>query len=57
MSQLFIDGQWRDAADRGTREIRCPADGRLVATVAEATAEDAFDAVLAARSAFDVYAK
>ena len=38
MPELFIDGTWRDAADGGTREIRCPADGSLVATVSEGTA-------------------
>ncbi|MDP3967044.1 MAG: aldehyde dehydrogenase family protein [Nocardioides sp.] len=53
MPELFIDGTWRDAADGATREIRCPADGRAVATVAEATASDAEAAVLAARRAFD----
>ena len=37
MNQLYIDGTWRPAADGGTREIRCPADGQLVATVAEGT--------------------
>jgi betaine-aldehyde dehydrogenase len=53
MTQLFIAGTWRDAADGRTREIRCPADGSLVATVAEASAADARDAVAAARTAFD----
>lgn len=53
MPTLFIDGEWRDAADSGTREIRCPADGSAVATVAEATVQDAEAAVLAARRAFD----
>jgi betaine-aldehyde dehydrogenase len=53
MPELFIDGTWRDAADGGTREIRCPADGSLVATVSEGTAEDARAAVRAARKAFD----
>ena len=53
MPELFIDGTWRDAADGGTREIRCPADGSLVATVSEGTAEDAMAAVRAARKAFD----
>ena len=37
MNQLYIDGTWRPAADGGTREIRCPANGELVATVAEGT--------------------
>ena len=53
MSDLFIAGDWRAASDARTREIRCPADGRLVATVAEGTADDALDAVRAARDAFD----
>ncbi len=53
MPDLFIDGTWRDAADGGTREIRCPADGSLVTTVSEGTADDALDAVRAARRAFD----
>jgi betaine-aldehyde dehydrogenase len=53
MDSLFIDGQWRAAGDGGTRTIRCPADGREVATVAEATSDDAEAAVAAARRAFD----
>jgi betaine-aldehyde dehydrogenase len=53
MPELFIDGTWRDAEDGGTREIRCPADGTLVGTVAEAGAADAAAAVRAARKAFD----
>jgi len=50
---LFIDGQWTAASDGGTREIRCPADGSLTATVAEATREDTERAIAAARRAFD----
>ena len=53
MSSLFIGGSWRDAADGATREIRCPADGTHVTTVAEATADDAHAAIAAARTAFD----
>jgi betaine-aldehyde dehydrogenase len=53
MPELFIDGNWHDASDKGTREIHCPADGALVATVSEATADDALQAVRAARRAFD----
>ena len=53
MPDLFIDGEWRDAADGATREIRCPADGELVATVSEGGEADARDAVRAARRAFD----
>ncbi len=53
MPELFIDGTWRDAGDGRTREIRCPADGNLVATVSEAGEDDAKAAVRAARRAFD----
>ena len=50
---LFIDGAWVPASDGGTREIRNPADGELVATVSEGTREDAEKAIASARSAFD----
>jgi betaine-aldehyde dehydrogenase len=53
MPELFIDGVWRDATDGGTREIRCPADRTVVATVSEGTAGDSLAAVRAARKAFD----
>ncbi|MEV0266184.1 aldehyde dehydrogenase family protein [Streptomyces sp. NPDC050617] len=53
MPELFIGGQWTAAAAGRTREIRCPADGTLVATVDEAGPEDAAAAVAAAREAFD----
>ncbi len=53
MAELFIGGAWRGSADGETREIRCPADGTLVATVAEAGPDDADAAVRAARHAFD----
>ncbi len=51
-STLFIGGTWTGASDGGTRDIHCPADGELVGTVAEGTADDAGRAVLAARAAF-----
>ncbi|MGW1682389.1 aldehyde dehydrogenase family protein [Saccharopolyspora sp. NPDC002376] len=50
---LFIDGEWVSAADGRTREIHCPADGELVATVAEAGAAEAKRAIAAARRTFD----
>ncbi|HET6857104.1 MAG TPA: aldehyde dehydrogenase family protein [Streptomyces sp.] len=53
MPELFIGGQWTAAVEGGTREIRCPADGTLVATVDEAGPKDAAAAVGAAREAFD----
>ena len=45
---------WRNASDNSTREIRSPHDGSLVALVSEATEKDAFDAIAAARTAFDL---
>ncbi|MFA3836683.1 aldehyde dehydrogenase family protein [Streptomyces aureus] len=53
MPDLFIGGVWTTARDEGTREIRCPADGSLVAVVDEAGAKDTADAIAAARHAFD----
>ena len=53
MDTLFIAGAWRPAHDAQTRTIHCPADGREVVTVAEASEADARDAVAAARAAFD----
>jgi betaine-aldehyde dehydrogenase len=52
-ADLYIDGKWVHAADRGTREIVNPADGSVVAVVDEATHADAVAAVAAARAAFD----
>ena len=53
MAELYIDGRWTGARGGGRREIRCPADGSVVAEVDEATAIDAEAAVAAARAAFD----
>ncbi|OAR27329.1 betaine-aldehyde dehydrogenase [Streptomyces sp. ERV7] len=53
MPELFIGGRWSAAVDAETREIRCPADGSLVAVVDEGGPKDAAAAVGAAREAFD----
>lgn len=53
MPDLFLDGEWRGALDGRTREIRCPADGSLVAVVDEAGGKDTAEAIAAARRAFD----
>jgi betaine-aldehyde dehydrogenase len=53
MPELFIGGQWTAAVDGGSREIRCPADGSLVATVDEAGPKDASAAIAAAKDAFE----
>ncbi|EPD62273.1 MULTISPECIES: aldehyde dehydrogenase family protein [Streptomyces] len=53
MAHLYVDGEWREPVAEGRRDIRCPADGTLVATVAEGTRPDAEAAIAAARRAFD----
>jgi betaine-aldehyde dehydrogenase len=51
--ELYIGGRWETAREGERREIRCPADGSLVAEVDEAGPEDTRAAITAARAAFD----
>ena len=51
--QLFIDGQWADAASGKAFETPDPATGETLARIAEGDAEDIDRAVRAARRAFD----
>src|SRR5580692_2753963 len=51
--QLFINGQWADAASGKTFETPNPATGETLARIAEGDAEDINRAVRAARVAFD----
>ena len=51
--QLFIDGQWVDAASGRTFETPDPSTGDTLANIAEGDAEDIERAVRAARRAFD----
>ena len=51
--QLFINGQWTDAASGKTFETPNPATGETLARIAEGDAEDINRAVRAARKAFD----
>ena len=51
--QLYIDGRWQDSTGSERRDVVDPSTGRVVMTVAEATAEDVDLAVQAARRAFD----
>ena len=53
MPENFIGGSWVAAQDGGRREIRCPADGSLVAEIDESTSVDTGAAIGAARAAFD----
>jgi betaine-aldehyde dehydrogenase len=51
--QLYVGGRWESARNGERREIRCPADGSLVAEIDEAGPEDTAAAIGAARDAFD----
>ncbi|MFI6739002.1 aldehyde dehydrogenase family protein [Nonomuraea sp. NPDC050451] len=53
MTELYIAGEWTKPLAGGQRRIHSPADGSLVATVAEGTAADTEAAIAAARRAFD----
>src|SRR5213592_964869 len=53
MAENFIAGSWVAAQAGGRREIRCPADGSVVAEVPESTRPDTEAAIAAARAAFD----
>ncbi len=51
--QMYIGGKWTGSISGETREIICPSDGRIIAKVAEGSAEDVRRAVKEARKAFD----
>src|SRR3954451_23402209 len=53
MPELYVGGRWVAAGAGGRREIRCPADGSLVAEIDEAGPDDTAAAISAARDAFD----
>lgn len=50
--QLYVGGEWADAASGDHFESRCPGDGSLVATVAKAGSEDVDRAVELAKECF-----
>lgn len=52
-TQLYIDGEWRDAADGQTFSTHNPANNDEIGRVAQATESDVDDAVDAARRALD----
>ena len=54
-TQLFIDNEWCKASK--TFEVHNPANGMLIAAVADATAEDAEKAIDAAAAAFTSWSK
>ena len=51
--QMYIDGQWVDAASGRTFDAMNPATGEAMARVPDAAAPDVDRAVRAARRAFD----
>ncbi|HWU61892.1 MAG TPA: aldehyde dehydrogenase [Ensifer sp.] len=51
--RLFINGEWRDAADGATLEVISPIDGSRLTTLADASAADVDAAVGAARASFE----
>ncbi|MDO5494408.1 MAG: NAD-dependent succinate-semialdehyde dehydrogenase [bacterium] len=55
-TQLFIGGEWRDASNGATFEVRNPATGEVLATIASATPEDGMAALEAASNAQEEWA-
>lgn len=55
-TQLYINGQWRDASDATQFEIFNPADESILANVSSASVKDAQDAVEAASAAMPAWA-
>ncbi|GAA5931080.1 hypothetical protein JCM3775_000794 [Rhodotorula graminis] len=49
---IFLDNEWRDAADSSTFEVLNPANGQPIATVAHAKQADVDAAVASSRKAF-----
>ncbi|GAA1138387.1 NAD-dependent succinate-semialdehyde dehydrogenase [Nesterenkonia lutea] len=49
--QLFIDGKWVDAEGQSTLEVIDPSTGRRLCMVADASAQDGWDALKAAEAA------
>lgn len=50
--QAFIGGEWVDAIEGGRFDVTDPADGSVVASVADCLAKDAEAAIVAAQTAF-----
>src|SRR5690606_41624890 len=53
--QLFINGQWRDADDGRTLAVTNPADGQLLARVANAGEKETAVAISADAAAFTLW--
>ena len=55
-TQLYLGGEWRNASDGETFEVRNPATGEVLAKVASATIEDGKTALDATERAFPDWA-
>ncbi len=53
--QLYIGGQWRDATGGATLDVLDPSTGQAIASVPDATPEDAMEALAAAHEAFQTW--
>ena len=53
--QMFINGEWVNSSDGGTRDVSTRRPGGVLASVQEGTAEDANRAVAAAKKAFETW--
>jgi succinate-semialdehyde dehydrogenase/glutarate-semialdehyde dehydrogenase len=54
---IYIDGKWKDASDGKTLDVIDPATGKVLATIADASAEDGMAAIEAADRAQAEWAK
>jgi succinate-semialdehyde dehydrogenase / glutarate-semialdehyde dehydrogenase len=54
---IYIDGKWKDASDGKTLDVIDPATGKVLATIADASAEDGMAAIDAADRAQAEWAK
>jgi betaine-aldehyde dehydrogenase len=52
-TDLYIDGEWRSSQGDAIREVIDPFDGSVIRAVSEASADDAEEAIAAARRSFD----
>ncbi|MEA2557745.1 MAG: betaine-aldehyde dehydrogenase [Actinomycetota bacterium] len=53
--QMFINGEWVNSSDGGTRDIISPASGAVIASVQEGTVADTEKAIAAAKTAFETW--
>lgn len=55
--KLYINGEWREAADGATIKTYNPSNGELLAEIADATNSDVDEAIASAREAFKTWGK